>query len=380
MTTQVEFNNATLADAIKRANIVAPTRGRELDMFKGFVIDLYPGEEYVTLRTTNGELFYTEYLHPLSIEVDKQTSWRVASPSTHGIVSNLSVKGNVKMKDEGGKIRITSGRMKASTPLIRGGDYPDMDQFMFEPEGMMTLNGFGSRLDLVGWATSSDGMPPRCGVYMDEEYLCATDGTVLARYPNEYKFADERDNIVIPYHLIGPIIRTMEEVQVGVIGNHFVVSPTEDIYIKCTLFEPRFDPVNRVMEKEHETSVSFDKDEMIGVLSRVSKIGSADRQISLDVYIIGEMMTLAIRDRDSAEEIEESVLLVQEAETQDLTRFIFSIERFTDIMTKAPGKNITMRYNPSKPMSVVKFENDSGYQTALMPRMDINKVRGESSE
>lgn len=375
MATVVEFSNATIADALKRANIVAPTRGRELDMFKGFVFDVFPDEEYVILRTTNGELYYTEYLYPVSIEADKPTTWRVASMSTFGVVSNLPVKGTCKFKDEGGKLRITSSRTKATTPLIRGGDYPDVDQFMFEPEGMVKLEGYGTRLDLVGWAASTDGMPPRCGVYMDGDHLCATNGTVLARVPNEYVFADGRDNVVMPYALIAPIIRTMEEVEVGVIGNHMVFSPTEDIFIKCTLFEPRFDAVNRVMEKEFPNQLSFSKDDVVGALSRVSKIGSADRQIALDVYLVGDTMTLSIKDKDSAEEIEESILLISESDHEGFVRYIFGIEHFTNAVTKSSGKNVIMHYNAEKPTSVVKFEGEGGYESAIMPRIDVEQMR-----
>ncbi|ANA85823.1 DNA polymerase III sliding clamp [Gordonia phage Woes] len=376
MATVVEFNNATLADAIKRANIVAPTRGRELDMYKGFVFDLDPEEEAVILRTTNGELFYTEFLYPKDMEVDQPTTWRVASSSTHGIVSNLPMSGTCKFKDEGGKLRITSGRMRASTPLIRGGDYPDQASFMFEPEGMFQMKGFGSRLDLVGWAVSSDGLPPRAGVYMDEEYLCASNGKLAVRVPNEYSFADGRSNVVMPYSIIGPILRSIEELEVGVLGNNLIISPTEDIYIKCGLFEERFDPVNRMMSKEHEASCSFDKETIVGVLSRVSKIGSSDRQIALDLYIAGDMMTLAIKDRDSAEEIEESLMLHAEAEHDDMVRYLFSVETFTEVMTKAPGKDITMMYNPSKTTSMVKFTAAEGFEAAVMPRVDIPKDRG----
>nr|DAK84355.1 MAG TPA: DNA polymerase sliding clamp [Caudoviricetes sp.] len=374
----VEFTNATLADAIKRANIVAPTRGRELDMFKGFVFDVSPDDEFVTLRTTNGVLYYTEFLYPTKIECTEPMSWRVSSLSTHGIVSNLPVTGSVKFKDEGGKLRITSGRMRATIPLIRGGDYPDQEEFMFEPEGMYPMKGLGESLDRVGWAVAADGLPPRAGVYMDENFLCATNGRVLARVPIEYKFATDRNNIVMPYSIVAPLLRSIEELEVGVLGSNLIISPTEDIYIKCSLFEDRFDPVNRIMEKEYPESCTFDKETILGVLSRVSKIGASDRQVNLDVYIVGDLMTLSIKDKDSAEEIEESLALTAEA-THEMVRFMFSIDYFTDAITKAPGKDLTMHYNPDKTGAVVKFEGAMGYEACVVPRIEVLKDRGESN-
>lgn len=346
-------------------------------MFKGFVFDVYPDEEYITLRTTNGLLYYTEFLYPQKVECDKATSWRVASNSTHGIVSNLPVSGTCTFKDEGGKLRITSARMRSSTPLIRGGDYPSPEDFMFEPEGMFTMTGFGAALDLVGWACSVDGLPPRCGVYMDEEFLCATNTRVLARVPNKYEFADGRKNVVLPYAQIAPILRTIEELQVGVLGNNLVISPTEDIFIKCGLFEDRFDPVNRIMEKEYTHSLSFEKDLMTGILSRVSKIGAADRQISLDVYIVGDIMTLSVKDRDSSEEIEESLSLGM-GQDHEMVKYMFSIEYFTDAVSKSPGKSITFHYNPGVPKSIVKFTADGGYEVCVMPRVEVEKDRGSN--
>lgn len=374
--TAVEFTNATLADAIKRANIIAPTRGRELDMYKGFVIDVYPDEEYVTLRTTNGQLYYTEFLYPESIECDKATTWRVSSISTHGVVSNLPITKVCTFRDEGSKLRITSGRMRATIPLLRGGDYPSPDEFMFEPEGMFHMTGFGAALDLVGWAASNDGLPPRCGIYMDSDYVCATNMWVLARVPNKYEFADGRDFVVLPYATLAPILRSIEELDVGVLGNNLIISPTEDIFIKCGLFEPRFDPVNRVMDKEYTSSVVFDKEEMTGVLSRVSKIGSSDRQVSLDVYIVGDSMTLSVKDRNSSEEIEESIDLA-EAVDHEMVKYMFSIEYFTEAVAKAQGKAITFNYSPDIPKSIVKFSTDSGYEVCVMPRIDMPKDRGE---
>lgn len=179
-----------------------------------------------------------------------------------------------------GKLRITSGKMRASTPLIKDQSYPDADQFMYEPEGMFKMSGWGARLDKVGWAVSADNIPPRCGVYMSDEYLCATNMKILARIPNDYKFFDGREFIVMPYQLIGGLMRTIEEIEVGVIGNNLIMSPTEDIYIKCVLFDAKFDPVNRIMEKTFEESLTFDRDEMNNVLSRVTKIGSSDRQVA----------------------------------------------------------------------------------------------------
>ncbi|AUV60655.1 DNA polymerase processivity factor [Gordonia phage SteveFrench] len=376
MGTTIEFNNATLADAFKRANIVAPTRGRDFDLFKGFVIDVNPVDEYVTLRTTNGSLYYTEFLYPVSIECDAPATWRVSSISTHGIVTALPVSGQSKFIDEGGRLRITSGRMRASTPFLKGGDYPDKEQFMYDPDGMYPTKGLGARMDLIGWGVNTDGLPPRAGLYMDEEYLCSSNGKVAMRVPNDYKFADGRSNVVIPYHLIGPILRTLEECEVGVLGPNLVISPTEDIYIKCSLFEEKFDPVSRMMDKEHEESCSFDKETIVGVLSRVSKIGASDRQIGLDVWIAGDMMTLAIKDRDSAEEIEESLMLEMES-THDPLKYLFSLETFTDVVSKAPGKTLTMHYNPSKTTSMVKFTAEEGFEACVMPRVEMPKDRGD---
>lgn len=376
MSTVVEFNNATLADAIKRANIVAPTKGRELDMFKGFVIDLIPGEDYVILRTTNGELFYAEFLYPEIEDLEHPTTWRVPSGSCHGIVSNLKTKGTVKFKDEGGKLRITSGRMRASLPLIRSDDYPELTQFLYEQENMLTVQGFGSRLDQVGWATADDNLPPGCAVVMTDTYLAATNRAVLARVPNKFEFNDGREKVVIPYRSVAPLLRTMEEVQLGVQGGHMVVSPTEDIFIKFSMFEDKFPPVEKAMDRAQEEVLSFSREEVADVLTRVTRIGTTDRQVALEIWIGGQTMTLSIKDRDSAEEIDESVQLLQGGD-HELVRFMFSVENFSETINKFPGKTLTMEYSPSKPTSTVKMFNDAGYEVVLMPRAETVKSRGE---
>lgn len=368
--TEVEFSSADIADAIKRANIVAPTRGRELDMYKGFIFDLDPEEKVVRLRVTNGELYYTEYLYPTRIVADGPLTWRVASPSTHGIVTNLAPSSIVTMKDEGGKLRISSGRMRAATPFISSGDYPHPDAFMYELQDMQTLSGWGARMDTVGWTVSPENLPPRCGIYMSSTHMCATNSKVLARIPNEFVLPEGRDFVVLPYKYLAGVLRNLHEVQVGIQGGNLVISPTEDIFIKCSLFEDKFDPVDTIMDKTHETELTFDRDAMLAVLSRVTTIGASDRQVTLEAWIGGGQIALCIRDRISAEEIEES--LDVEGADHPVKKFMFSVEYFMDTVSKMTSPQVVMDYSPSKPYAIVKFTSAQGLEVVIQPRRETS--------
>lgn len=375
--TELEFSIATFADAIKRANIIAPTRGSELDKYKGFVFDLDPNEDGIVLRTTNGDIWYTEFLYPSSSSIDKPTSWRVSSLSLNAIISSLPIKNDarVNLKAEGGKMRITYGRMKATTPFIRSDDYPEWQTF--DADHFETYTKFGEMLDRVGWATSNDNLPPRCGVYLSETVIAATREGVVVSVPSKFNFADGRDNIVIPYSQVAPIARTMEECKVGVVGNNLLLSPTEDVFIKCALYDDKFPNVEGVIERtDHDTVVMFSKSETSEVIKRVSALGADDRQRNLLVTIGDDLVIFAIRDSDSAEEVEETIMVPGQADHEPV-RFLFSIELFRDAIEKAPGKDITLLYDPANAKRPVKFVGADDYNVVVMPRREVQKERSE---
>lgn len=363
------FQSAALVDAVKRANIVAPTRGSELDRYKGFVFELNPETTTVLLRVTNGEVYYSEVLYPFEVEGEEGQLWRVSSVLAHNIISNLPLAsdGKVKFVEEQGKLRITHGKMRASTPLIDADSYPTWE--IDRPENFRTMTRMGQLLDTVAWAAENNNVPPRCGVYMSTEAVSCTQHGVISYMPVEFEFLDNRRNVVIPINQVGAIVRSMEEVQVSVVGGNMYLSPNEDVLIRCSLYDDSFPDVEGVVGSTNPEGVVFlNRTEVQGILSRVNAVNASDRQRALAITIGDEQVNFSSRDKSSGDEIEES-MFAQGAD-HDPVLFHVSVEFFTSAIDNCPTQSMLLQYNPSNPKRPIKICGEQpGYNVVLMPRI-----------
>lgn len=379
--TKVEFDSATLAEAIKKANTVAPTRGRELDRYKGFVFEIFNDEQVVRLRCTNGDLFYSEFVYPNEIE-GPDVTWRVSSRTTFAVASNLPIRAGKKVileevKDaKYGRVLVFQyGSMRATMPFIDHSDYPDWEDF--DDTDLPVVENFGANIDAVSWACDSDGMPPKGGVYIDSEKMVGSNGFLMATIPIKMDLTD-RDNIVVPVKTLSSALRNLEEVKVGVGGGQLLIAPTDTVHISCFMWDETYPNVNRMLSLEYDQMLVLDKEYMVEVLNRVKAIGVDDRQVSMEVNIGDNQISFAIEDKNSTESITESIELPDMAD-HEIAEYRFSAEYFLNAVQKSPGKLVTFSYNPERPVSPVKFEGANGYTVVVQPRSKV-KAKKEEDE
>jgi DNA polymerase III sliding clamp (beta) subunit (PCNA family) len=367
MPTKIEFENATFADAIKKASMVAPSKGERFADFHGFLFE-FDGE-YVTLRCTDGDIFYMETLYPVKAEGPAVT-WRVSSKFMFNLSARLPSRMGSKMElnDElSSRLTLTSGSMKSQIPLISHDSYPEWTDF--EDEDLPVVEDFGKLVDAVAWSCSKKNDPPLSGVYVDEEKIVASNNYTLATMPIKISLTEAgRENIVVPVRLLGPVLRNFEEVKVGVEGGYLLIAPSDDVHIKCALYDDQYKNVDAVFAKEFPDMVVFEnKDYIIEIVDRVCSAGTEDRQIAMEIEIGDEMVIFAVRSSDSGEEVEESMFLVDQCEHPP-AKFKFSAEYFKGAVQNAPGKTIIMHYNKDKTGAFVKFKGENGYESIAMPR------------
>jgi DNA polymerase III sliding clamp (beta) subunit (PCNA family) len=373
--TKVTFETAAFADSIKKANAIAPTRGKEFDKYKGFHLEVRPEGNNVCLRSTNGDVFYTEFMTPLKIEGD-EVDWRIPSAVTNGIVSNLPI-GSGKMvtfENEKGFLRITSARMRARVPLIANDYYPDWESF--DANLLPVVENFGARLDQVAWAADRGNLPPLNGVYIDSGRMVATNKVRIATVPIEFDTGGDK-YVVVPVGILAPVVRGMEEIKVGIIGNYLCVSPNDDTQIKCVLYADPYPPVDKPLSLEFEQLVMLNRDLVVETLARVLAVGSSDRQLPLKVVIGDEQIAFHVRDENNTEEIEDSIYLAGQCEHEPV-EYLFSPENFSDAISKSPNKEMIFHYNTSEQDKGTRFEGGSGYVVIVRPRVKTSNGSGSS--
>lgn len=369
--TAVEFEIAGLADSMKKAAQIAPTKGRQLEKFAGLLLEVLPETEEteatVILRATNGDVFYREWITPNSIEGDPIT-WRLPSKLVSNVVAQLPQSKVVRFEDseDVSRVKITCGKLKATTRKMIPDTYPDWDYI--DQDGLAQVPGFGAALEEVGWAVANDH-PPFNGIRIMDDMMFGCDKYRLARTPVEIEGLD--DPITVPASVLAPIIKHVVDTKVMVTENHLCLMPNDRTEILCTIFGEEYPPVDRILNTEFTNEIEFDKSMMKDIVDRVMAAGSSDRQFGLDVIIGDETVEVGIMDEDH--QISDSIYLEGQA-GHSPTHLTFSHTNFTEPISKAPSGTMKLKYTEGNPRKMVKFEGDGDFEVWVAPR-----VKGSSS-
>jgi DNA polymerase III sliding clamp (beta) subunit (PCNA family) len=365
---KIVFETAAVSDTFKKANRIAPTKGRNLESYAGFLLEVDPANSNVLLRSTDGGVFYMEWITPLEVEGDAPFVWRVPSNVTTAILNTLpqGAGNKVTFQQDGGRIIITSKRTKGSVRLIDTSNYPTWDTF--DPVQVSSVEGFGSRLDQVAWAVSRKEIEVMSGVYIDGQNIVATNGQRLATAPFSMPIPEE--SVVVPMAVLAPIVSQMVEMKAGVIGNYLCLLPNQYTQIKCVLMGDDFPNVSAVMKKETTDAIMFNKEITLATLQRILTIGSKDRQGHLDITIGDGEMKLFAQDEGADEEIEDVISLAGQCEHPPMTIRV-GPDNFQNAINKAPGLMVMMHYDPQRPLGFLRFEGDAGYKCWIPPRRAV---------
>lgn len=366
--TTVKFETAALASVIANASRIAPTKGKELETYAGMFIEVRPdgsGEQEVSVRAANGDVFYTEYLDALEID-GPEVDWRVPSMSMSGFMRNLPIGSGkiVTLEQIGGSLHVSQGRARCEFPLIKADYYPDWD--MFDPQDTNPVRNFGDRIGQVSWAADKSDMPPLNGVYIDGQRLIATNRYRIAKIPCEVELGDS-EAVTVPVGILSPILSQMVDIRVGVIGNYLCIAPNDYTQIKCVLFQDPFPNVDPALTAEHDSAVLLNRDTVTDMVNRVLSVVNSDRQIALRVTIGHGEIEFFVQGETKSERVVDAMELPGQADHEPLEIY-FSPENFSDAVSKAPDRDVMFWYNKERAKSMVKFDGGSGYEVVVQPR------------
>lgn len=378
--TSVTFETALIADCLRKANAIAPTRGKNAAQFAGFFCEIRPdadGGGSFILRCTNNEVFYTEQIEVIKIEGIDQ-DWRLPSIPLNGVITNLPMGSGrqVTLRREvienplsetgysySNRIFVESGRTKASMLLIPTEDYPNWD--VVDTSNFNLVQGFGDRIDQVAWAVAQEGGEPLTGVHINGEQLVATNRFKIAVVDTHVNLG-ESDPVTVPMQLLGPILKQIVDVRLAVVGNFLYISPNEYTQIKCGVYAMGFPDVSKKVNRQCEKVVILDRDEIQSCVSRVLSIGATDRQLSLDVTVGNEEMAFYVEGESKTETAEDAVSLKEQAVHEPVS-FRFSPQYFLEAVGKSPSAKIVFHYDVTTQKTPVKFASDS-YSVVVAPR------------
>ena len=363
--TKVVFETSTFADAIKKADKVAPKKGHAFDKAAGIVMEVDPnGPELVIVRATNLEVYSMEWVNILEWEGDAKI-WRMPALFAQ-VVASLPIGSGktVTLEDEGNIVHMRSGRTKARFYSLDSSYFPEWEAF--DPDAMFPATDLGGRLTQVEWASSKDEVPIN-GVYLDGQYAVATDRYRLAAVPLSIPGLEVP--ITVPGGLLGQTLRQTGEVQIGVENQMLQIMPDEHTQIKCVIYSEKFPNINGIMAREVPDKVTIHKTPLLEIMQRATNFATGDRIPSLKCFFGKQEIAVMMSNKEVG--LLGDVVEVPGYCQHERVEIKFTPKNIMDAISQAPNEQIDLYYDQSKALNLVYIDGGSGYRAWVVPRADL---------
>lgn len=372
--TTVIFESATIADAIRKAERIAPKKGAAFDKVAGIVLDITPGSDFpVVVRATNTDVYSMEWVDSVECTGDPVT-WRVPAQVFAQVMAGLPIgSGNqVTLEDKKSasgylQLHLTQARIKSRFNLMRSEDYPSWP--VFDPNSLFTASDIGGRISQVEWAAAK-GDPPFSGVHFDGTSVIATDRYRLACAT--LPIPDLKEPVTVPSGILGAILKQTGEISIGVEGDQMLLMPDEHTQIRTILYGVEYPKVGNIMKRDFEHSINVKKTEVIERMSRATAFAGADRAPVLRVFFGKEELAVMMKNEEIG--LLGDVIELPGQCTHSRVEFLFTPRNIMEAISNSPNEEMTISYNPDNTKAIVYINGGSGYEAWVMPRRDTTAV------
>lgn len=367
--TSVTFENAALSEAVKRVARVAPTRGEAMDKAAGIVLEVDPSQDWpVRIKASNLSVYYTEFVGVQSAE-GEATKWRVSSELFAQVITKLPIGSgkSVTIEQDGGILKIKSGKFQGKIGLMRAAFYPEWG--LFDPSATAEVQELGTRLNQVVWAcTKGSGLEPTDGVRFDGSNVYATDKYRLVSVPLEAPHLG--DGVTINASLIASLIPEGGSMRVGMADDQLFILPNDYIQIRCVAYAAPFPPVERVIQREYPNRISLDKQELSDAISRVMPADSKNRIPELMMFIGEEEFVVMMEDSSGVDKLMDQIDTPGHA-THGRHKIFVNPTSMLDALGACPSSQVTLHYDTADHKRLLYVEGGNGYESWIVPRTGI---------
>lgn len=368
--TKITFETAAIADAIKKANKVAPNRGEAFDKASGIVIEVDPtATPPVTIRATNLDIFHTEWVDAISVE-GAQAIWRVPASLIASVMATLPIGTGSQVTLEevasglSNKLELVCGRTKAKFNLMMHMDYPRWD--IFDPDDLTAVTDLGGRVAMVEWAASNEMGSKYNGVYFDGEKIICTDRYRLTTSP--MKIASMPEPVMVPPRLLGSILKQTGEVMIGFTPNQVLIMPNDQTQLRVVRLANEFPDVSRIMNRERPMFIEVSKSALLQIIGRAVTFAAQDRMPTLRMFFGKEEIAVMIANEDIG--LLGDVLEVPGQAKHDRCEIRFTPKNLTEALDMAPNDKVRIGYDPDLPSSIMYIDGGSGYESWVVTRKE----------
>lgn len=346
--TSVTFETATLADVLKKAETCAPRMNANDQAFgtaAGIMIDINPGaREPICVRSTNLEVYYTEWVDSINIE-GPAARWRIPVSKFTGVIAALPIGTGktVTLTSEGRMLNLSSGRTKGKVMLISNEGYEDWQPY--DDADSVVVTGLGARLNQVAWACGDDhDGEPLTGIFFSGGYLLAANQRRAAMVPCEVPILVDAP-VTVPVKFLAPVLRHAGDVRVGMEGHMLTITPDEHTQIMCRVYGRNI-PTPQFVSNVYDSIVYMNKGLLVDTVQRMLNItkGTKDTVPIIKMLLGGGMMSLRVEGGTGGEWVEDEIDLAGQAEHFPVM-LLFLPKTFIEAVNKSPDEKISLSYN-----------------------------------
>ena len=369
--TRVVFETATLADAIKKAERIAPNKGQAFDKAAGILLAVTPETGHVVVKATNLDIWSMEWVDTVSID-GEPVLWRVPSSVFAQVLKGLPIgtgREVILEEKDNGRVRLlelTAGKTRAKFNLMTTDYYPEWD--VFDPTGLMEVSDLGGRVGQIEWAASAKEEPPLSGVHLNGEAELACDRYRLAVAP--LVIPDLVEPITVPAGLLSQVLKQTGEVSIGVRDGQLLIMPDKTTQIKTVVFGAEYPPVERIMARDQPEVLKVKKAAFVETLQRASSFAGNDRFPILRLFFGQEQVAAMMNAQEVGALVD--VLDVPGFCAHPRFEIKFNPKFLIEAVQAVPNDELELFYDTENNMKIIRIDGGSGYEAWVMPRKDLS--------
>lgn len=362
---KIKVTQAKLSKALNNVSRIAVGRVT-LPVLNNVLIRVDSGK--VSLVTTNLDMAIRDFL-PVSNSIDGVTT--VPAKLLAEFVSNLPRGEAIKIKTEGSKVTISSGKYSSVINTTPADDFPELPEINEEKAVTFKIgvDEFKNGITSVIIATSSDlTRPALTGVYFNTYdgilAVAATDGYRLAE-KQLIKGVESEIKVIVPASTLQEVLRSIndaiEEVEIS-FNEDLVRFRLGEIEIISKLIDGSYPDYQRLIPKDSNIKIEMEREELI----RVTKLAALFAR-TVSGSIICEAKTPDIFSVKSiASELGENDSVITTTVTEE-GKINLNSRFLIDALNVLDGKEITFEFSNHVAPVVLRNKDKDDYTHIVMP-------------
>ena len=287
------------------------------------------------------------------------------------IIRGLNEGSDVVFQMDGSKAIVRSGRGRYSLSTLSANDYPNLEDWDGEVEFEVTRSDLKQLIDSTSFSMAQQDVRYYLnGMSLETEgntvRTVATDGHRLALCKLEFEGLNlPSRQVIIPRKGVLEITRLIEDddkglkIQIG--SNHIRIFSTDFIFTS-KLVDGRFPDYRRVVPKECDKVVKFNKELLKQTFSRAAILSNEKfKGVRLNLAS-GELKITA--NNPEQEEAEEIVDVDYNGEDLEIG---FNVAYLIDVLNAAKSDEVHISLSDSNSSALIESEGNSAAQYVIMP-------------